>query len=44
MDDPANIDSFLAVGAERAAEMAGKHLDEIKDIVGFLRLPHNPFR
>jgi tryptophanyl-tRNA synthetase len=44
MDDPANIDSFLAVGAERAAEMAGKHLDEIKDIVGFLRLPQNPFR
>ncbi len=44
LDDPANIDSFLQVGAEKAAEMAGRHLGEIKDIVGFLRLPQNPFR
>lgn len=44
LDDPANIDSFLRVGTEKAAEMAGKHLAEIKEIVGFLTLPQNPFR
>jgi tryptophanyl-tRNA synthetase len=43
LDDPANIDRFLKVGTERAAEIALTNLDEIKDIVGFLKLPHSPF-
>lgn len=44
MDDPSNIDSFLQVGTERAQDIAGKHLAEIKEIVGFLKSPENPFR
>lgn len=44
LDDPANIDSFLEAGTEKASEMAHAHLQEIKEIVGFLTLGHNPFR
>jgi tryptophanyl-tRNA synthetase len=44
LDDPANIDSFLEAGAERANEIAQSHLREIKEIVGFLTIGDNPFR
>jgi tryptophanyl-tRNA synthetase len=37
MDDPGYVDGVLRRGAERANAMAGPHLREIFDIVGFLR-------
>lgn len=37
MDDPAHIDGVLADGAERAGAIASKVMDDVKDIVGFLR-------
>ncbi|MBI1208847.1 MAG: tryptophan--tRNA ligase [Azospirillum sp.] len=38
MADPAEIDLILRRGAERAGTMAAGHLDEIKDVIGLLRL------
>jgi tryptophanyl-tRNA synthetase len=35
--DPAEIDRVLADGARRAAAIAGPIMDEVKDIVGFVR-------
>jgi tryptophanyl-tRNA synthetase len=35
--DPAHIDSVLADGAARAAEIAGPVMDDVKDIVGLPR-------
>jgi tryptophanyl-tRNA synthetase len=35
--DPAEIDRVLKRGADRANEMAARHMNEIKDIVGLLR-------
>lgn len=35
MDDPESIDRALQAGTEQAAEMAQKHMDEIKEIIGF---------
>ncbi|HYC03433.1 MAG TPA: tryptophan--tRNA ligase [Azospirillaceae bacterium] len=35
--DPAEIDGILKRGADRANEMAARHMNEIKDIVGLLR-------
>ena len=35
--DPAEIDRILADGAARARAIAGPIMDEVKDIVGFLR-------
>ena len=35
MADPAEIDRALAVGAERAREVAQPVVDEVKKIVGF---------
>ncbi len=43
LDDPANIDSFLQSGAERARDIANNNLNEIKNLVGFLPLGNNPF-
>ena len=37
MADPSHIDAVLRDGAERAEAIAGPHLREIQDIVGFLR-------
>jgi len=37
MDDPGYVDGVLRRGAERANALAGPHLREIFDIVGFLR-------
>jgi tryptophanyl-tRNA synthetase len=37
MDDPGYVDGVLQRGAARANEMAGRHLREVFDIVGFLR-------
>ena len=37
MDDPAEIDRVLADGAARARAIATPILDEVKDIVGFIR-------
>ncbi len=37
--DPGQIDSILAQGSARAAEIAEPVMDEVKDIVGFIR--HN---
>ncbi|NVK18511.1 MAG: tryptophan--tRNA ligase [Methylocystaceae bacterium] len=37
MDDPAQIDAILRDGAERANAIAQPVLDEVKDVVGFLR-------
>jgi tryptophanyl-tRNA synthetase len=37
MADPGAIDSVLRRGMERAGAMAGRHLREVYDIVGFLR-------
>ncbi len=37
MDDPASIDTVLREGAERAHAISAPILNEIKDIVGFLR-------
>jgi tryptophanyl-tRNA synthetase len=44
LDDPANIDAFLQVGAEKANDIASKHLAEVKDIVGFFHLQTSAFR
>lgn len=44
LDDPANIDAFLQVGAEKANDIASKHLAEVKDIVGFFHLQQSAFR
>ncbi|MCP4318425.1 MAG: tryptophan--tRNA ligase [Hyphomicrobiales bacterium] len=35
--DPAHIDSVLADGGNRADEIAGKTIDDVKDIIGLLR-------
>ncbi len=37
MNDPAEIDSTLRSGAERARALAGPILGQVKDIVGFIR-------
>ncbi|MGJ0557692.1 tryptophan--tRNA ligase [Methylocystis sp.] len=37
MDDPAEIDRILADGSQRARAIARPILDEVKDIVGFVR-------
>jgi tryptophanyl-tRNA synthetase len=37
MADPAHIDEVLADGSERAGRIARKVMDDVKDIVGFLR-------
>ena len=37
MDDETHIDTILAKGAEKAAAIADPILDQVKDIVGFLR-------
>ena len=37
MADEAEIDSLLGKGAARAAEIANPILDEVYDIVGFVR-------
>ena len=37
MDDPGHVDAVLRRGAERARERAQPILDEVQDIVGFLR-------
>ena len=37
MADPGAIDAVLADGGERAGAIAGKVMNEVKDIVGFLR-------
>ncbi len=37
MDDPAQVDAILREGAERADAIAQPILDEVKDVVGFLR-------
>jgi tryptophanyl-tRNA synthetase len=37
MADPAHIDDVLADGSERAGRIARKVMDDVKDIVGFLR-------
>jgi tryptophanyl-tRNA synthetase len=37
MADPAYIDSVLVSGAERAAAIADKTMDGVKDVVGFIR-------
>ena len=37
MEDESEIDAILADGAQRARNIAGPILDEIKDIVGFVR-------
>ncbi len=37
LDDPAEIDRILADGADRAREIAVQTMDEVKDIVGFVR-------
>lgn len=37
MEDPAEIDRILADGAERARAIAGPILDQVKDIIGFVR-------
>jgi len=37
MDDPAEIDRILADGASRARAIATPIMDEVKDIVGFIR-------
>ncbi|MDV7340462.1 tryptophan--tRNA ligase [Terasakiella sp. A23] len=37
MDDPAQVDAILRDGAERANTIAQPVLDEVKDVVGFLR-------
>ncbi len=39
MEDPASIDAILADGAERADAIARPILNEVKDIVGFIRKP-----
>jgi tryptophanyl-tRNA synthetase len=38
MGDPGHIDRILASGAERARAIAGPILDEVYDLVGFLRV------
>ena len=35
--DPAEIDRLLAEGARRAKAIAGPIMDQVKEIVGFLR-------
>ena len=35
--DPAYVDGVLAEGRDRASAIAAPHMDEIKDLVGFLR-------
>lgn len=37
LGDTSYIDKILGEGAEKANALAGKHLDEVKDLVGFLR-------
>ncbi len=37
MDDPAEIDRILIDGARRARAIAAPIMDEVKDIVGFIR-------
>jgi tryptophanyl-tRNA synthetase len=37
MGDPAEIDRILRRGADKAGEMAARHLDELKDVIGLLR-------
>ncbi len=37
MDDPAEVDAILKDGAERANALAAPVLEEVKDVVGFLR-------
>jgi tryptophanyl-tRNA synthetase len=37
MADPGYVDGILRRGAERANDIAGKHLREVQDIFGFLR-------
>jgi tryptophanyl-tRNA synthetase len=37
MSDPAEIDRILAGGAARARAIAKPVMDEVKDIVGFVR-------
>jgi tryptophanyl-tRNA synthetase len=37
MDDPAHIDAILGDGADRAESIASKVMNDVKDIVGFLR-------
>lgn len=38
MVEPAYIDAVLKDGAQRAGEIASKTMDEVKDLVGFLRI------
>lgn len=37
MGDPAEIDRILRRGADKAGEMAARHLAELKDVIGLLR-------
>jgi tryptophanyl-tRNA synthetase len=37
MDDPAEVDAILRDGAERANALAQPVLEEVKDVIGFLR-------
>lgn len=37
MDDPAHVDSILKDGSERAAALAEPVIEEVKQVVGFLR-------
>jgi tryptophanyl-tRNA synthetase len=37
LGDPAEIDRILANGARRARAIAGPIMNDVKDIVGFLR-------
>ncbi len=37
MAEPDHIDAILANGSERAGAIAGKVMDEVRDIVGFIQ-------
>ena len=38
LKDPAAIDSILKKGSDRANDLAVRNMDEIKEIIGFLRV------
>ena len=37
LDDPTHIDAILKQGGERAGAIAEKTMNEVRDIIGFLR-------
>jgi tryptophanyl-tRNA synthetase len=37
MDDTSHVDAILKKGGERARERAEKTMNEVRDIIGFLR-------